>query len=208
IVLIEPHDPDHVIALGEMYWRIEDQDKARAAWAKLTSIGTADALFRHGEVLAVHQLWHDAVSAYTRALALDGTNANAWYGRARAHQEIASFAAAVADARRAVALTAAATHAHGRRYRHLLVRVLGQSFADGDRQPLTTALARWRFAFEHGDMLAGYLLAEHHARIGSDQQHEVLLSLYRELPGDDALGIAVACSFVRRKEFSRAREQL
>ncbi len=208
IVRIEPHDPDHAIALGEMYWRIENRDKAREAWARLTEIGTADALFRHGEVLAIHELWHDAVTAYTRALAVDGTNANAWYGRARAHEEISYLPAAVADARRAVALTASATHADGRRYRHLLVRILGRGYSDGDRQPLTTSLAKWRFAFEHGDTLAGYLLAEHHGRIGSDQQHEVLLGLYREVPTDDALGIALARSFVRRKEFTRARQQL
>jgi hypothetical protein len=90
-----------------------------------------------------------------------------------------------------------------------LVRSLGRSQPPYAKEgPLAEQLARWRFAFEHGDLAAGYLLAAHHMRIQSHQQHDTLLALYRRVPTDDSLGIAVARSFSRRKEFDRARTEL
>jgi tetratricopeptide (TPR) repeat protein len=208
LVAIEPTDPAHAVTLGDAYWRNSKEDKARAAWAKLDKIGTADALFRHGDVLAMHEQWDPAIEAYTKSLVLDGTNVEALYGRARAYDELKKFRDAVEDARRAVALTGYATHDDGLRTRQLLVRELGHAFAAGDRDGLQIAVAKWRFAFDRGDAAAGYLLAEHHARLGSFQRHDVLAKLYMLVPGDDTLGIALARSFVHRREFSRARDQL
>jgi tetratricopeptide (TPR) repeat protein len=208
IAAIEPQDPDHAVVLGEAYWRAEDQTKARAAWQRLEKIGTAAALFRLGEVLSVHELWADATQAYSKSLELDGTSADAWYGRAHAYDEVENFKAALADARRAVALTGTASQEDGMRNRQLLVRVLGHAYTSGDRDVLPSAIETWRFAFEHGDAAAGYLLAAHHARIESYQLHDVLLKLHQLVPTDDSLGIALARSFVHRRDFASARAEL
>jgi len=208
IATLEPNEPDHAIVLGDAHWRAKDPDKARAAWRRLDDIGTAAAVFRHGEVLALHEIWDDAALAYTKALALDGTNMDAWYGRARANDAVRHFAAAAEDARRAVALGGYTGYADGLRNRQLLTRVLGHAQAANDRESLASAVARWRFAFDHGDVGAGYLLAAHHARIRSQQLHDVLVQLYRMVPADDALGIAVARSYERRHEWAQARTEL
>jgi tetratricopeptide (TPR) repeat protein len=208
IAAAEPDDPEHAIVLGDAYWRASDRARALRAWQLLDKIGTPASLLRHAQVLAMHEAWVDAVTAYTKALAADGTNADAWYGRAQAHDALTRYAEAVEDARRAVALTGYATHADGLRNRGLLVRELGRLHASGDRGRLTTAVATWRFAFDRGDAAAGYLLAAHHARLASHQLHDVLVKLYRLVPTDDSLGIALARSFVRRGKFARAVEEL
>jgi tetratricopeptide (TPR) repeat protein len=208
IAAVEPKDPEHAIVLGDAYWRADNESKARTAWRRLEKIGTRDSLYREGEVLAMHELWDDAAGAYTKSLALDRTNVDALFGRARAYDALTRFPDALEDARRAVALTGYATHAEGLRTRQLLVRVLGHAYSAGDRAGLDSAVARWRFAFDHGDTAAGYLLAAHHARLDSYQQHDVLVKLYSLAPHDDSLGIVVARSFVHRRDFERARQEL
>ena len=207
IAALEPMDPEHAVVLGDAYWQLGKKKEAHAAWQRLAKIGTADALLRYGDVLSTHEEWKDAVAAYTTSIALDGARAEALYGRARAYDSLAKYPEAVADAGRAVALVGAAGYEAGLRYRELLVRALGHAHQRGDRQ-LEADLQRWRFAFDHGDAAAGYLLAAHHARIGSDQLHDVLVQLYRLVPTDDALGIALARTFVRRREYARARREL
>ena len=204
IAAIEPNEPDHAIVLGEAYWRANQGAKARAAWLRLDKIGTPIALYRHGETLAMHEEWAAAVTEYTKSLALDGAHADAWSGRARAYAELTRWADAVEDARRAVALTAASTEIAGRSNRSLLVRMLPQT----GTATLAATLERWRFAFDHGDAAAGYLLAAHHARIGSPQLHAVLEQLYRRVPTDDSLGFALARSYVHRGEWAHARDEL
>jgi hypothetical protein len=88
------------------------------------------------------------------------------------------------------------------------VRILGHAYDSGDRQTIRRLLSRWRFAFDHGDVAAGYLLAAHHGRIASEQQHDVLVALYRRVPTDDSLGVAVARSYVHQKDFDAARREL
>jgi hypothetical protein len=51
------------------------------------------------------------------------------------------------------------------------------------------------------------LLVAHHTRIQSHQQHEILVELYHRVPTDDSLGLALARSFSRRKQFDRARDE-
>ncbi|HEY5950157.1 MAG TPA: tetratricopeptide repeat protein [Kofleriaceae bacterium] len=208
IVALEPNEPDHALVLGESYWQLGDTVNARAAWQRLAAIGTPAAWLRYGEVMTTHEQWNEAVVGYTQLIALDATNVDAWRGRARANEALQHFADAVADAGRAVALIGVATREEGQRERHLLVRVLGSWYASAAGTQLPDALARWRFAFEHGDIAAGYLLVAHHTRLGSPQLHDVLVELYRRVPTDDSLGIALARSYSRRKEFKRARKQL
>lgn len=205
---LEPTDEDHAITLGEMYWRLGQLDEARTAWQRLAKINTASALYRQGETFAMHDLWSDAVGAYTRSLELDRTKADTWRGRARAYDELGRHAEAVADARRAVALVGAATYDSGDRERRLLARALGHWYSSAAGPQLPELLARWRFAFERGDVAAGYMLVEHHARIGSPQRHDVLVALYKRVPTDDALGVAVARSYGKRNEFDHARAEL
>jgi tetratricopeptide (TPR) repeat protein len=208
IAALEPGDPDHVVVLGDTYWQAGNEPKARAAWEKLTRIGTAASLYRHGEVLTLHELWNDAADAYTKSLALDPTNINAWYGRARANDELHKFDQAVVDSSRAVALMGRATREDGNRERHLLAKILGHWYASGNQVPLTSTLVMWRFAFDHGDVSAGYLLAAHHARIGSRQLHGVLVALRQRVPNDDSVGIALAHSYSSRHEFDHAQDEL
>lgn len=207
IARLEPKDIDHAIVLGEAYWRADDPPRALAAWNRLDKIATREAWFRKGEVLAMHELWGEAATAFGKSLAIDPTNADALYGRARALDELQRFPEALEDARRAVALTGQASHTDGLRNRQLLVRVYQHWNEAGDKH-LSQALARWRFAFDRGDAIAGYLLAAHHARISSHQQHDVLVQLYRQVPTDDSLGIVLARSFMRRRDFDRARVEL
>jgi tetratricopeptide (TPR) repeat protein len=204
IAALEPREVDHALVLGDAYWRAGDQGKARVAWRRIATIGTKAALLRYGEVLTQHELWQDASDAYTKAIELDGSTPDAWRGRAQAYDALQRFPDAVADAQRAVALVGYASREDGQRERHLLVRVLDH----WNSAVFPDTLARWRFAFEHGDIPAGYLLVAHHTRLGSPQLHAVLVELYRRVPTDDSLGIALARSFSRRKEFGRARKQL
>lgn len=208
VARLEPHDPDHAIVLGEAYWRAEKAWKAIEAWERLDAIGTREALFRHGEILAMHELWDEAAAAYTKSLARDPANADALYGRARSYDQLERYAEALADARRAAALVAHATHERGLRNRQLLVRVHQHASDKGERAALAKTLGTWRFAFERGDNAAGYLLAAHHARLSSPQQHAILVELYRRIPEDDSLGIAVARSHLRKHDFDRARSEL
>jgi tetratricopeptide (TPR) repeat protein len=208
ISALEPDDPDHFVVLGDTYWQLNNQAKARASWDKLARIGTAASLYRHGEVLTMHELWDEAATAYTKSLALDATNINTWYGRARANDEQKKFDAATDDARHAVALIGVASREDGNRERHLLVKILGHAYASGDKTALSMTLQRWRFAFDRGDVTAGYLLAAHHARIGSRQLHDVLVGLRRRVPNDDSLGIALAHSYSSRHEFEEAKGEL
>ncbi len=208
LVALEPAEPDHAIVLGEAYWRAGNQDKARAAWNRLDKIDTADALFRHGEVLALHDAWDEAAAAYTKSLERNAASADALYGRARAYEALRRFPDAIEDARRAVSLTGSATLDDGLRNRNLLVRVLGKLYESGDRDALDRAVVRWRFAFDHGDVGAGYLLAAHHGRIRSPQHHELLRALYRRVPTDDSLGLALARSYMFRHDFTQARDEL
>lgn len=207
IVALEPGDIDHVITLGDAYWRGNELDKARAAWAKLAKINTPKALLQHGEVLALHELFDEAVDAYTKSLALDGTNPEVWRGRASAHDSLGRYQEATADAQRAVALIGLASRDDGNRERHLLSRVLGH-WQDQGSDTLGDAVRRWRFAFERGDVAAGYMLVAHHSRLASTQHHDVLVALYKRVPTDDSLGMALARSYGQRKEFGKAKREL
>ena len=206
---LEPAEPDHAVTLGDMYWANEQPEKAVAAWLRLSKINTAPTQLRLGDLLARRDLWPDAKIAYSRAVQLAPTTAEAWRGRARANAELGHAAAAVSDARRAVALIGLANIEDGQRMRFELVRSLGRAQHDSHVSdgPLNDQVIRWRFAFEHGDIAAGYLLVAHDARI-QGPHHETLVELYRRVPTDDALGIAVARSYGRNKHFDRARAEL
>jgi tetratricopeptide (TPR) repeat protein len=204
IFALEPDDPDAALTLGDAYWRADNRLKAITAWERLDKIDTADSHFRHGEVLALHDVWDAAVEAYTKSLAKDPTRADGWYGRARANEAIQQFAQAAEDARRAVALTNQLNYGDGLRNRQLLVRTLSH-YTSSD---LESALSAWRFAFDRGEVASGYMLAAHHVRLHDDQEHDTLTQLYKRVPTDDTLGIAVARSFSRKKEFKQARQEL
>ncbi len=203
---LEPDEGDHAITLGDLYWKTNLHDKALAAWLRLAKIKQAPAQIRLGELMSRHEQWTEAEAAYTRAVALDPVAAEAWRGKARANAELGHHGAAIADARRAVALIGMADEGDGQRMRFELVRALGRSEPVRSHEgELAHQLARWRFAFEHGDVAAGYLLVAHHARIQSRQHHATLVELYRRVPTDDSLGVAVARSYSRNKDFDRAR---
>ncbi len=206
---LEPEEPDHAVTLGDMYWANNQRSHAVTSWLRLAKIRTAPTQLRLGEILSRRELWFDAEQAYSRAIELAPTTAEAWRGRARANAELGNHATAIDDARRAVALLGVANLDEGQRMRFELVRSLGRSQPGyAPAGPFAEQLSRWRFAFEHGDLAAGYLLAAHHMRIQSHQQHDILVALYRRAPTDDMLGLAVARSFSRKKEFDRARTEL
>jgi len=202
---LEPDDIDHALVLGETYWRAGDIEHAREAWARLSAVGTLAALLRQGDVLASHDQWEHAVAAYTAAGTKDATSADAWRGRARALDELGRHAEASVDARRAVALVGTASESDGMRERGLLVGVLNP---ERRTTGLAERLARWQFAFERGDNAAGYLLVAHYARLGSTLGHSVLVELYRRVPEDSTLGVAVARSYAKRSNWGRARNVL
>jgi tetratricopeptide (TPR) repeat protein len=206
IAELEPDDPDHAVVLGNAWWRGGNRSKAIEAWKRLSKINTAATQLRLGEILSLHSLFSDAAVAFTSSLALDATNSEAWRGRARAHDALGKYGDAISDAKRAVALIGTTTAKDGLPVRFQLVRSLGKQYRGHDN--LETELRRWRFAFARGDNAAGYLLVAHHARIQSHQHHDALLSLYRRVPTDDALGISLARSMASRKEFAAARTEL
>lgn len=205
VASLEPDEEDHAVALGDLYWKTKQHDKAVEAWLRLAKIKKAPAQLRLGEIMSRREQWTEAEAAYTRAVALAPVIAEAWRGKARANAELGHRGAAIADARRAVALIGMESEGEGQRMRFELVRALGRSEPMRQDGELADQLARWRFAFEHGDLSAGYLLVAHHARIQSHQQHEILVKLYRRVPTDDSLGLAVARSYSRKKDFDRAR---
>lgn len=204
IANLEPTDPEHAILLGNARWRAGEHAKAIEAWKRLARIDTAVTHLRLGEILSLHALFADAAIAFSSSLALDPTNPEAWRGRARANDELGKHGEAIDDARRAVALIGLMPAKDGLPIRHQLVRSLGRERHHG----LSDQLVRWRFAFEHGDNAAGYLLVAHHARIQSHQHHEAMEALYHRVPTDDGLGISYARSLASRKEFDRARAEL
>lgn len=202
---LEPGEADHAVTLGDLYWTNHQHEKAIDAWLRLARIKDAPTQIRLGEIMSRREQWNEAEAAYTRALTTAPASAEAWRGKARANAELGHHGAAVADARRAVALIGLTNVDDGQRMRFELVRALGKH--RGEDGELAEQVARWRFAFDHGDLAAGYLLVAHHARIQSHQQHETLVELYRRAPTDDSLGLAVARSYSRKKDFDRARDE-
>ncbi len=101
---LEPDDDDHAVALGELYWKANQHEKALAAWLRLARINKAPVQIRLGEILSRREQWTEAEGAYARAVALAPVTAEAWRGKARANSELGHRSAAIADARRAVAL--------------------------------------------------------------------------------------------------------
>jgi tetratricopeptide (TPR) repeat protein len=204
---LEPTEIDHAVVLGDAYWRVNDVEGARRAWARLAKIGTFAALQRQGEVLSDHDQWEYAIEAFTAAAAANPTSADPLRGRARARDALGRYELAAADARRAVALVGLASESDGLRERALFVRVLGHD-ADHGSESLVAALARWRFAFEHGDNAAGYLLAAHYERIGSGEADDVVVELHRRIPEDESLGFAAARAYAHQGKWARAKQEL
>lgn len=205
---LEPDEPDHAVTLGDLYWNAGQHDKAIDAWLRLAKIKTAPSQLRLGEIMTRREQWNEAEAAYSRAVELSPTTAEAWRGRSRANAELNHRTLAIEDASRAIALLGPANAEDGQRMRFELVRALGhRACGRATCEDLVETLTRWRFAFEHGDNNAGYLLVAHHTRIQSHQQHEILVELYRRVPTDDSLGLALARSYSRRKQFDRARDE-
>ncbi len=206
---LEPDEPDHAVTLGDMYWANNQQAKAVAAWLRLEKIRTVPTQLRLGDIMSRRELWSDAERAYSRVIELAPTNSEAWRGRARANSQLDNQAMAVSDARRAVALQGLVDFDGGQRMRFELVRALSRTQPPHARRgTLSDQLARWRYAFDHGDVAAGYLLVAHHTRIQSPHLHDVMVALYQQVPNDDMLGLAVARSHSRRKEFDAAKTEL
>jgi suppressor of G2 allele of SKP1 len=64
----------------------------------------AEELEKKGNAAFVDEDFEEAVNLYTKALALDSTNASVYISRAAAHVKLENFTDAVADANKAIEL--------------------------------------------------------------------------------------------------------
>lgn len=145
--------------------------------AKASAIASATLWFKQGLALIEQQRWAEAIPHFDRALQLDERHAGAWALRGAAHAGVQDFAAALADAERALALAAAGAPFPARLIPpvvELQARSLYQLGRDEDALERLAELQR----LEPPTTFQWALLGDTHRAL---QQHQEAISAYHQL---------------------------
>lgn len=195
---LEPDDQRY-IALGEAYLENDQFGEAVDAWRHLAADGSARGHARLAQLLLDHEMWHQAIEAFTTAMFDDTQNPALWRGRALAFAAIDDWDAALSDAEHAVELVdllGPATYDAGLEVRSTLVRLLEERVEEreeqrGDDRPLRAHLIAWGKAFrgKAPDRQAGYLLAVYLGRHPGATQIAVLYKLRDLVPADTGVAL-------------------
>lgn len=204
-------DPDDAIvkALGEAHWAAGNQNLAVATWQRLTRAGTAAGYTAFATLLSEHDLGDDALGAYSRAIDLDPRNPELWRARGAVYESQERWSPALSDTSRAVALLGTASRDAGHATRYQLIRILvamgNENDARGGDDELESRLADWQLAFAvHGDVAAGYLLAEYHGRQPEVRLASILERLRELVPGDYGLALELVRTYRVLGDYDKA----
>ncbi|HEY5949117.1 MAG TPA: tetratricopeptide repeat protein, partial [Kofleriaceae bacterium] len=192
VAKLEPDD-DNLLLLGDTHWDAGNQDQAVATWNWLARKRTAASYAALGNVLVEHELYEDALVAYSRAIDREPDNAELWRARGAIYEVVKRWGSAVSDTDHAVALLGAASRDAGHAARYQLVRILVtlaemRDFSGADEaNQLEDRVAQWELAFGKGDLIAGYLLAEFYGSSPNARHAAVLEQLHARVPDDAGL---------------------
>jgi tetratricopeptide (TPR) repeat protein len=200
LVKLEPDDTTNIQKLGDAYFGEGKLAKAVAAWQHLARDRTAKAFTTFANVLYDHELYAEAIEAYSDAIERDRENPELWRARGAVLEATAGWEGALSDTEHAVELYGSAPYAKAHAARYQLVRVLaamasyevGELFFD----PLQKRLEAWQTAFdtEH-DVAAGYLLAEFHSREPGRPLVLILEQLHKRVPADEDVTLALVGAY-------------
>lgn len=187
LMRLEPDEESHVISLGEYYWSLEDQARARATWARLLKMGGSPGAghFLLAEVLADHDLSAEAMAEYQEALRLEPANPR--FAKAYATLlEKARQPAKALEAWRTVLDTSEGRG--GAAVREARTHIIDLWDASGQLEREIAALEA-RFAADPPDVAAGHFLAAAYERARRLADAERVLARLRAIdPADlDAL---------------------
>lgn len=210
IAALEPDD-DNLVVLGNEYWLTGHEDKAFATWRRVGR--TAKGLARIGTVLVEHDLWEEAITAFTQAIHRDEKDPELWRARADTYETLEKWSAAYNDAVKAASLIRGRSMDEGHAIRYQLVRILGrwrEYESSAGSTHLAIALDKWTAAFEAEppDIEAGYLLAEHYGRSPSADSLETLAKLRTLVPDDRGVTLALVRAYKILKKPQEALAEL
>ncbi len=206
---LEPDEPAHLVTLGEQYHQRGQKDKAMATWKRIANTRSAAAYAKLGDVLAEHDAPAEGLVYYAKALKLEPASAELYRGRAQIHERQKSFAEAVADWEKALALWTKPSDRTARREgRRRIVNLLPRW--EGGRKE-AEYFDRWKRGFlkTPPDLEAGYYLVEYYGRRPQQGQPRATLERILEVTPDDQDSMQDLVKVYRGlREFDRAVELL
>ncbi len=190
LTALEPTDDNHQM-LGDALFAAGHKSEAIDVWKKIAKSGKPAALRRLGEVYLDHEMWDDAVNAFTSAMFGDDKDPMLWRGRAMALAGLDRHSEARVDAAHAVELLGLVPYDQGHEVRFRLVHLVREeaiqdAFGDESVEP-DAWIQTWDkafFASKRTDVQAGYLLAEYYRRKPDEQLARVLERLHELVPTD------------------------
>lgn len=184
LMRLEPGEESHVISLGEYYWSLDDQARARSTWAHLLKMGKSpgEGHFLLAEVLADHDLTAEATAEYQEAIRLEPKNPR--FAKAYASLlEKQKQPAKALEAWRTVLESAAGTRG-GSAVREARRHIIDLWDASGTLDKEIAALEA-RFAATPPDVAAGHFLAAAYDRTRRLADAERVLERLRAIDADD-----------------------
>jgi tetratricopeptide (TPR) repeat protein len=212
LAALEPSDDNHQM-LGDALFAAGRKSEAIEVWKKLATSAKPAALQRLGEVYLDHEMWDEAVSAFTSAMFGDDKNPMLWRGRAIALAGLGRHSEARVDAAHAVKLLGVVPYETGHEVRFRLVHLVREeaiqdAFGDDTVEP-DSWLQTWDKAFfvtKPADLQAGYLLAEYYRRRPDEQLARVLERLHELLPADLGVVRELIRTYRGLAEYDKAAE--
>lgn len=188
---IEPGDARHLENLGEQYHQRGDKKKASQVWKKIIRVPSAESYARLARVYSEHDLLHDGLLMYDKAIRLEPKQAALYKGRANVYERLRRLDKAIADWESVLALTPDKMSNKVAR-REARRRVVGLLRRPGHNRKtrLATRQKQWVAAFAETPpkIGAGYYLVEIYTRLGQLQAAESALERLRSLrPGDPSV---------------------
>lgn len=205
---LEPSD-DNLAMLGDALFAAAEIGEAIETWQKIARPGTPAALQRVAEIYSDHQMWDEAVEAYTKAMFGDDKNPQLWRGRAAALDELGRTEDAIVDATHAVKLLGPVPYDKGHDVRFRLVHIVttqAKRDNDDDEVEPITHLIEWDDAFfgKRADRIAGYLLAEYYGRRPDERLLRVLERMHKLEPTDHAVVVELIRSYRQLEHHDKA----
>jgi tetratricopeptide (TPR) repeat protein len=186
---IEPGDPRHLENLGEQYHQRGDKKKAISVWKKIIRNPSAETYARLARVYSEHDLLHEGLVMYDKAIRLEAKKAALYKGRANVYERLRNLPKAIADWETVLKLTPdKRSNALARREaRRRVVGLLRRPSRHRRASLLITRTKAWTDAFKADppSIGAGYYLVEVYNRQGEYQKAQDTLEKLRRLRPDD-----------------------
>ncbi len=187
LVAMEPDEPDHLVSLGEQYFLMGKVSKALQIWKRIAAGHGAEGWALYGETLASHDRLDEAVVALRKAVELEPGSV----AYRKTYADVLRRADKLAEARDQWSEILSTV-----RSARLRQEARGRIVAlDHELGVLTDEMAKWRVAWEAGDVEAGRLLGLAAMRL---KRYDHAISVWKAMlardPGDvDALLALETC---------------